>query len=81
MATPAAEVDAAGRPVRVSSPDRVIFEATERTAEVSKPPGLLRRSMTRPRSLPPDCALSFSSWLSKSAAVSAWNALTAQNQR
>jgi len=36
MATPAAEVDAGGRPVRVSSPDRVIYEATEHTAEVSK---------------------------------------------
>ena len=36
MATPATEVDAAGRPVRVSSPDRVIYEATETTAEVTK---------------------------------------------
>src|SRR5919107_263771 len=36
MATPAAEVDAAGRPVRVSSPDRVIYEATETTPEVTK---------------------------------------------
>jgi DNA primase len=29
-------VDAAGRDVRVSNPDRVIFPATERTAEVTK---------------------------------------------
>ena len=36
MATPATEVDAGGRAVRVSSPDRVIFEATEQTAEVTK---------------------------------------------
>jgi DNA ligase D-like protein (predicted polymerase) len=36
MATPAAEVDAGGRAVRVSSPDRVIYEATERTPEVTK---------------------------------------------
>ncbi len=36
MATPATEVDAAGRPVRVTSPDRVIYEATDRTAEVTK---------------------------------------------
>ena len=34
--TPAAEVDAGGRAVRVSSPDRVIYEATERTPEVTK---------------------------------------------
>ncbi|MGA8209958.1 MAG: DNA polymerase domain-containing protein [Nocardioidaceae bacterium] len=36
MATPATEVDAAGRAVRVSSPDRVIFEATATTPEVTK---------------------------------------------
>jgi len=36
MPAPAAEVDAAGQPVRVSSPDRVIYPATETTAEVSK---------------------------------------------
>jgi DNA ligase D-like protein (predicted polymerase) len=36
MASPATEVDAAGRAVRVSSPDRVIYEATDRTAEVTK---------------------------------------------
>src|SRR3982750_2351631 len=34
--TPAAEVDAGGRAVRVSSPDRVIYEATEHTPEVTK---------------------------------------------
>jgi DNA ligase D-like protein (predicted polymerase) len=33
---PAAEVDAGGRAVRVSSPDRVIYPATERTPEVTK---------------------------------------------
>src|SRR6478672_8375780 len=36
MASPATEVDADGRAVRVSSPDRVIYEATEHTAEVTK---------------------------------------------
>jgi DNA ligase D-like protein (predicted polymerase) len=36
MATPATEVVADGRPVRVSSPDRVIYEATSRTPEVTK---------------------------------------------
>ncbi len=37
MAKPAAaEVDAGGRAVRVSSPDRVIYEATGRTPEVTK---------------------------------------------
>jgi DNA ligase D-like protein (predicted polymerase) len=34
--TPAAEVVAGGRAVRVSSPDRVIYEATDRTPEVTK---------------------------------------------
>jgi len=34
--TPAAEVEAGGRAVRVSSPDRVIYEATDRTPEVTK---------------------------------------------
>ncbi|MFC4783478.1 DNA polymerase domain-containing protein [Nocardioides sp. MAHUQ-72] len=34
--TPAAEVEAGGRVVRVSSPDRVIYEATDRTPEVTK---------------------------------------------
>ena len=36
MASPATEVDAGGRSVRVSNPDRVIYEATEHTAEVTK---------------------------------------------
>jgi DNA ligase D-like protein (predicted polymerase) len=36
MPSPATEVDAGGRVVRVSSPDRVIYEATDRTAEVTK---------------------------------------------
>ena len=34
--TAAAEVEAGGRAVRVSSPDRVIYEATEHTPEVTK---------------------------------------------
>ena len=36
MASPATEVDAGGRALRVSNPDRVIYEATDRTAEVTK---------------------------------------------
>src|SRR3954465_2850564 len=36
MATPAVEVDAAGQSVRVTSPDRVIYPATESTPEVTK---------------------------------------------
>jgi DNA ligase D-like protein (predicted polymerase) len=36
MATPAAEVEADGRTVRVSSPDRVIYEATKWTPQVTK---------------------------------------------
>jgi DNA ligase D-like protein (predicted polymerase) len=36
MATPAAFVQAGDREVRVSSPDRVIYEATERTPEITK---------------------------------------------
>jgi DNA ligase D-like protein (predicted polymerase) len=36
MATPAVEVDARGVPVRVTSPDRVIYEATDRTPEITK---------------------------------------------
>ena len=31
----AAEVDAGGRPVRVSSPDRVIYPATDRTPDIT----------------------------------------------
>jgi DNA ligase D-like protein (predicted polymerase) len=36
MATPAAEVDADGQAVRISSPDRVIYPATETTPDVTK---------------------------------------------
>jgi DNA ligase D-like protein (predicted polymerase) len=36
MASPATEVDAAGRSVRVTNPDRVIYPATETTPEVTK---------------------------------------------
>jgi DNA ligase D-like protein (predicted polymerase) len=36
MASPATEVDAGGRPVRVTNPDRVIYEATDHTPAVSK---------------------------------------------
>jgi len=36
MASPATEVDAGGRALRVSNPDRVIYEATDRTPEVTK---------------------------------------------
>ncbi len=36
MATRATEVEAGGRTVRVSSPDRVVYQATDRTAEVTK---------------------------------------------
>ena len=34
--TSAAEVEAGGRSVRVSSPDRIIYEATDRTPDVTK---------------------------------------------
>ena len=36
MASPATEVDAGGRAVRVTNPDRVIYETTDSTAEVTK---------------------------------------------
>ena len=36
MATKAAEVVADGQPVRVSSPDRLIYPATESTPEITK---------------------------------------------
>jgi DNA ligase D-like protein (predicted polymerase) len=59
--TPAAEVDAGGRAVRVSSPDRVIYEATARTPEVTKlmvaeyfasvEDGLMRALRERPTAL------------------------------
>jgi DNA ligase D-like protein (predicted polymerase) len=59
--TPAAEVEAGGRAVRVSSPDRVIYEATDRTPEVTKlmvaeyfasvEDGLMRALRDRPTAL------------------------------
>jgi DNA ligase D len=36
MASPATEVQAGGRSVRVTNPDRVIYEATDRTPDVTK---------------------------------------------
>ena len=57
----AAEVQAGDRAVRVSSPDRVIYEATERTGEVTKlmvaeyfasvEDGLMRALRDRPTAL------------------------------
>ena len=56
-----AEVDADGTPVRVSSPDRVIYPATDRTPEVTKlmvaqyyadvGPGIMRALRNRPTAL------------------------------
>jgi DNA ligase D-like protein (predicted polymerase) len=61
VASDAIEVEAGGRPVRVSSPDRVIYPATERTPEVTKGmiaeyyaavgPGILRALRERPTTL------------------------------
>lgn len=61
MPTSAAEVEAGGRAVRVSSPDRVIYEATDRTPEVTKlmvaeyfasvEDGLMRALRDRPTAL------------------------------
>ena len=61
MASDAVEIEAGGRSVRVSSPDRVIYPATERTAEVTKGmiaqyyaavgPGILRALRERPTTL------------------------------
>ncbi|MDP2773102.1 MAG: DNA polymerase domain-containing protein [Nocardioides sp.] len=58
---PAVEVDAGGRAVRVSSPDRVIYEATDHTPEVTKlmvaqyfagvDDGLMRALRDRPTAL------------------------------
>lgn len=58
---PAAEVEAGGRTVRVSSPDRVIYEATDSTPEVTKlmvaeyfasvEDGLMRALRERPTAL------------------------------
>jgi len=61
MAAKAAEVQAGGRAVRVSSPDRVIYEATDRTPEITKlmvaeyvasvEDGLMRALRDRPTAL------------------------------
>jgi DNA ligase D-like protein (predicted polymerase) len=61
MPSPATEVDAGGRSVRVSNPDRVIYPATEWSAEVTKlqvveyylavGPGILRALQHRPTTL------------------------------
>ena len=59
--TPAAQVQAGARSVRVSSPDRVIYEATDRTPEITKlmvaqyfasvDDGLMRALRDRPTAL------------------------------
>ena len=61
MASPATEIDAAGRTLRVSNPDRVIYQATAWSAEVTKlqvveyyhavAPGILRALDHRPTTL------------------------------
>jgi DNA ligase D len=61
MASPATEIDAAGRTVRVTNPDRVIYPATESSAEVTKlqvveyylavAPGIMRALDRRPTTL------------------------------
>ena len=61
MASPATEIDAAGRTLRVTNPDRVIYPATEWTAEVTKlmvveyylavAPGIMRALDHRPTTL------------------------------
>lgn len=61
MPSPATEVDAAGRTVRVTNPDRVIYRATDRTPEVTKlmvveyylavAPGIMRALDRRPTTL------------------------------
>jgi DNA ligase D-like protein (predicted polymerase) len=61
VAGPAIEIDAGGRPLRVSNPDRVIFPPTERTAAVTKrevveyylavAPGIMRALRDRPTTL------------------------------
>ncbi|HET6625805.1 MAG TPA: ATP-dependent DNA ligase, partial [Nocardioidaceae bacterium] len=61
MASPATEIDAAGRTVKVSNPDRVIYPATATTPEVTKlqvveyylavGPGILRALDHRPTTL------------------------------
>jgi DNA ligase D len=61
MASPATETDAAGRTLRVSNPDRVIYPATEGSPEVTKlmvveyylavAPGIMRALRERPTTL------------------------------
>ncbi|HEX6247259.1 MAG TPA: DNA polymerase domain-containing protein [Nocardioidaceae bacterium] len=61
MASPATEIEAGGRSVRVSNPDRVIYPASEVTAEVTKlmvveyylavAPGIMRALHHRPTTL------------------------------
>ena len=61
MASPATEVDAGGRQVRISSPDRVIYTATDRTPAITKQQvveyylavgdGLMRALRQRPTAL------------------------------
>ena len=61
MPSPATEIDADGRSVRVTNPDRVIYPATESTAEVTKlmvvefylavAPGIMRALDHRPTTL------------------------------
>ena len=61
MASPATEIDAAGRSLRVTNPDRVIYPATGSTAEVTKlmvveyylavEPGIMRALDHRPTTL------------------------------
>ena len=61
MASPATEIDAAGRSLRVTNPDRVIYPATGSTAEVTKlmvveyylavAPGIMRALDHRPTTL------------------------------
>ncbi len=61
MASPATEIDAGGRSVRVTNPDRVIYPATASTAEVTKlmvveyylavAPGIMRALDRRPTTL------------------------------
>jgi DNA ligase D-like protein (predicted polymerase) len=61
MASPATEIDAAGRTLRVSNPDRVIYPDTEKTAAVTKlmvveyylavAPGIMRALDHRPTTL------------------------------
>jgi DNA ligase D-like protein (predicted polymerase) len=61
MASPATEIDAAGRTVRVTNPDRVVYPATETSGEVTKlmvveyylavAPGIMRALDHRPTTL------------------------------